>query len=77
MSAGQSFYRSALSVALRILLRINSVASVVIGPHDLIAIIQGVDADALARIVVNDIQAVEGVTRTNTYMVVTPEPDEG
>ena len=56
---------------------INSVASVVIGPHDLIAIIQGVDADALARIVVNDIQAVEGVTRTSTYMVVTPEPDEG
>ena len=37
---------------------------VVTGPHDVIAIVQ--DADAVARIVINDVQATEGVRHTNT-----------
>ena len=39
-------------------------ADVVTGPHDVIAIVQ--DADAVARIVINDVQATEGVRHTNT-----------
>jgi len=39
---------------------------VVTGPHDVIALVQGVDADAVARIVINDVQATEGVRHTNT-----------
>jgi len=45
-------------------------ADLVIGPHDVIAVLQGVDANAIARIVVNEIQAVKGVNRTITYMVI-------
>ena len=45
-------------------------ADLVIGPHDVIAVLQGFDADAIARIVVNEIQAVKGVNRTITYMVI-------
>jgi DNA-binding Lrp family transcriptional regulator len=44
-------------------------ADLVVGPHDVIAVLQGVDADAIARIVVNEIQSVKGVRRTITYMV--------
>ncbi|MDD5313169.1 MAG: Lrp/AsnC ligand binding domain-containing protein [Dehalococcoidia bacterium] len=43
-------------------------ADVVTGPHDVILIIQGVDTDAIAKIVVNQVQAVQGVHRTITYM---------
>ena len=41
-------------------------ADVVTGPHDVIAIVQGGDADAVARIVVNDVQATEDVRHTTT-----------
>jgi DNA-binding Lrp family transcriptional regulator len=44
-------------------------SDVVTGPHDVVAVLQGSDADAIAKIVVNDIQAVKGVHRTITYMV--------
>jgi DNA-binding Lrp family transcriptional regulator len=44
-------------------------SDVVTGPHDVIVIIQGIDTDAVAKIVVNEIQAVKGVYRTITYMV--------
>jgi len=45
-------------------------ADLVVGPHDVIAVLQGPDADAIARIVVNSIQGVRGVQRTITYMVI-------
>ena len=45
-------------------------ADVVTGPHDVIAIVQGVDADAVARVVINDIQTTKGVSHTTTYMAV-------
>ena len=37
---------------------------VVTGAHDVIAIVQGVDADAIARIVINDVQTTECVRHT-------------
>lgn len=45
-------------------------ADLVAGPHDVIAVLQGSDADAIARIVVNEIQAVKGIQHTITYMVI-------
>jgi DNA-binding Lrp family transcriptional regulator len=44
-------------------------ADLVVGPHDIVALLAGPDADAVAKIVVNDIQSVRGVQRTLTYMV--------
>lgn len=45
-------------------------ADLVVGPHDVVAVLSGQDADAIARTVVNDIQAIRGVQRTLTYMVI-------
>ena len=45
-------------------------ADMVVGPHDVVAVLNGIDADAIARTVVNDIQATRGVQRTLTYMVI-------
>ena len=45
-------------------------ADLVAGPHDVIAVLQGSDADSIARIVVNEIQAVKGIQHTITYMVI-------
>jgi len=45
-------------------------ADLVVGPHDIVAILSGTDADAIAKTVVNDIQGVRGVQRTLTYMVI-------
>jgi DNA-binding Lrp family transcriptional regulator len=45
-------------------------ADLVAGPHDVIAVLQGADADAIARIVINEIQAVKGIQHTITYMVI-------
>ncbi len=45
-------------------------ADLVVGPHDVIAVLQGTDADAIAKMVVTGIQAVKGVHRTITYMVI-------
>ena len=50
-----------------------SAADIVTGPHDVIVVLQGSDPDAIAKIVVNDIQAVKGVHRTITYMVLGEE----
>lgn len=47
-----------------------SEADMVVGPHDVVAVVIGPDADAIARTVVNDIQATRGVQRTLTYMVI-------
>jgi DNA-binding Lrp family transcriptional regulator len=44
-------------------------ADLVVGPHDVIAVIQGADADSIAKVVVNEIQGIKGVHRTITYMV--------
>jgi len=45
-------------------------ADMVVGPHDVVAVLQGIDAEAIARIVVNEIQGIRGVQRTLTYMVI-------
>lgn len=45
-------------------------ADLVIGPHDVIAILHSTDAEGIARTVVNEIQSVRGVQRTITYMVI-------
>jgi len=48
-------------------------SDLVVGPHDVIAVLQGPDADAIAKIVVNEIQSVKGVHRTITYMVISAD----
>ena len=48
-------------------------SDLVVGPHDVIAVLQGADADSIARVVVNEIQSVTGVHRTITYMVIGSE----
>ena len=45
-------------------------ADTVAGPHDIIAVLQGSDADSIARIVVNEIQAIGGIQHTITYMAI-------
>jgi DNA-binding Lrp family transcriptional regulator len=45
-------------------------ADMVVGPHDIVAVLAGHDADSIAKTVVNDIQSVRGVQRTLTYMVI-------
>ena len=45
------------------------ISDVVSGPHDLVAVVQGEDSDAIARTVINEIQSIKGVTHTTTYMV--------
>lgn len=45
-------------------------SDLVTGPHDVIVTLKGADADSIARLVVNEIQAVKGVHHTITYMVI-------
>jgi DNA-binding Lrp family transcriptional regulator len=45
-------------------------ADMVVGPHDVVAVLQSIDAEAIARIVVNEVQGIRGVQRTLTYMVI-------
>jgi DNA-binding Lrp family transcriptional regulator len=45
------------------------ISDVVSGPHDLVAVVQGEDSDAVARTVINEIQTIKGVKHTTTYMV--------
>jgi DNA-binding Lrp family transcriptional regulator len=47
-----------------------AVSDVVIGPHDIVAVVHGPDDDAIAKIVLNEIQSVKGVQDTTTYMVI-------
>lgn len=44
-------------------------ADLVIGPYDIIVVAQAADANALARLVLNEIHGTPGVTRTLTCMV--------
>jgi DNA-binding Lrp family transcriptional regulator len=45
-------------------------ADVVTGPYDVIAILQGKDADDVARMVIHEIQVVKGVSHTMTCMAI-------
>ncbi|MFC1920045.1 Lrp/AsnC family transcriptional regulator [Chloroflexota bacterium] len=45
-------------------------ADVVTGPHDVIAVVQGSDSDSVAKTIINELQAVQGVRTTTTYMVI-------
>lgn len=45
-------------------------ADTVTGPHDIIAVLQAPDPDGLAKIVMNEIHGVQGITRTTTCIVV-------
>ena len=45
-------------------------AALVMGPYDVIARVEAPDVDSLGKLVVNKLQAVEGVTRTLTCPVV-------
>ena len=45
-------------------------ADIVTGPYDVVARVEAASIDALGRLVVSKIQAVEGITRTLTCPVV-------
>ncbi|MFC1983293.1 Lrp/AsnC ligand binding domain-containing protein [Chloroflexota bacterium] len=45
-------------------------ADVILGPHDVIAVVEANDVDALARLVENEIAIEDGVERTNTCLIV-------
>ena len=45
-------------------------ADILAGPHDVIVRVEAADVDALGKLVITKIQAVEGVTRTLTCPVV-------
>ncbi len=45
-------------------------ADVVTGPYDVIAVLQGKDADDVARTVIYEIQSVKGISRTMTCMAI-------
>lgn len=45
-------------------------ADVVTGPYDVIAVLQGKDANDVARAVIYEIQAVKGISRTMTCMAI-------
>jgi DNA-binding Lrp family transcriptional regulator len=45
-------------------------ADVILGPHDVVAIVECKDVDALARFVENEIAVEDGVERTDTCLIV-------
>lgn len=45
-------------------------AAPVTGPYDVIALIEANDVDSLGRLVVSQVQAIDGITRTLTCPVV-------
>lgn len=45
-------------------------ADMVIGPYDVIAVVQGADLDAIGKLVLNEIHGVSGVESTLTCPVV-------
>ena len=45
-------------------------ADIVTGPYDVVARVEAANIDALGRLVVSKIQAIEGITRTLTCPVV-------
>ncbi len=47
-----------------------TIADILAGPYDVIVRVEAADVDALGKLVVTKIQAVEGVTRTLTCPVV-------
>jgi len=47
-------------------------ADVVTGLYDIVVIVEGKDADAIAKTVLDVIQATPGVERSTTYMVINP-----
>ena len=54
-----------------------SAAEVTLGPHDVVAVVEAADAGAVAKMVLNEIAAVKGVTRTTTCLVVSGKSREG
>lgn len=45
-------------------------AEPILGPHDVIAVIEANNVDALAHVVETEIAAVEGILRTDTCLVI-------
>lgn len=46
------------------------VSDVVTGPHDIIAVIRAENQEEIAKVVINEIQTIDGVQDTTTYMVI-------
>lgn len=45
-------------------------SDVVTGPYDVIVVAQGADANAIGRLVLNEIRGLEGITKTMTCLAV-------
>lgn len=46
-----------------------STADIVTGSHDVIAVVEGPDAEAVARAIISEIDTIKGVSRTTTCLV--------
>jgi len=55
--------------AMRALPGVQSVDAVT-GPYDVIAVVSGADVDEIGRLVVNRVQAIDGVDRTLTCLAI-------
>jgi DNA-binding Lrp family transcriptional regulator len=53
-----------------------SAAEVALGPHDIVALVEAADTEEVAKVVLNEITTVQGVTRTTTYLVVSGKSGE-
>lgn len=47
-----------------------SAADVVTGPYDVIAVAEGIDANAVGRLVLNEVRGLQGISKTMTCLAV-------
>lgn len=45
-------------------------ADVVTGPYDVIAVAEGIDANAVGRLVLNEVRGLQGISKTMTCLAV-------
>ena len=53
-----------------------STADVMLGPYDVIAFVQAADTEAIAKMVLDEIGILDGVTHTTTCLVVSKRNQE-
>lgn len=51
-------------------------ADMIMGPYDLIAVVEGADVNEIGRLVIRQIQKIDGVERTLTCMVIGAESEK-
>jgi DNA-binding Lrp family transcriptional regulator len=52
-------------------------ADVVSGPYDVIAVVQGTDAEAVARVILSDMATMDGLKHVTTCLVIGRKSEQG